>query len=358
MFEKCPSACSGNGLNCTAKGKCVCKLGYGGVDCSRPALCSDLNFCSGHGICGADDTCKCSDGWSGEDCGTRVLCGNGCSGHGVCNVTTATCVCDLGYTGTWCGKVKLPSVCPSACSGHGRCTNEGTCECYFGFEGAACQTAVDPCPCRHGTCMPTNGQPVCSCKPGWKGARCDRVDPSRAPCASSSLCSGHGMCKSSPANDTEAATPKCQCDRGYKSPVCGVIVSQLCTANCSSHGSCDDFVPECTCSDGYTGDACHISPCPVSSRGLVCDGHGVCDGVANATSRKVSYSCKCDKGWESWDCSSEVVVEKKCPNACSNHGVCKIDTVECDCFEDYTGDDCSTYVGQNVTNEDPDPSEF
>lgn len=100
--------------------------------------------CNGHGMCelggGGKDVCICYDGWTGSDCNRR-LCPTGnawvgdsdasgnshfantvCSNKGICNNATGTCDCFPGYTGVACQRW----ICPSddsgtICSGHGRC---------------------------------------------------------------------------------------------------------------------------------------------------------------------------------------------------------------------------------------------
>ena len=71
---------------------------------------------------------------------------------------------------------------------HGRCTNAGntySCACDAGYEGANCNTHVDPCsgrPCGdHGECYQQGLQPTCACAMGWSGAHCEVQDPSPPP---------------------------------------------------------------------------------------------------------------------------------------------------------------------------------
>jgi len=362
-FELCPNACSGHGIRCE-DGECVCQEGFEGKSCNRPMLCSDVAFCSGHGTCqNSNGTCLCDDGWKGLMCNQQVVCPDGCSGRGWCNSSSGECQCNRGFIGVNCGRVRQPSICPDACSAHGLCTASGTCDCDFGFRGPSCSIVMDLCPCRHGICTQVDDGAECLCKKGWKGNRCDELDVQTTVCSSMSstsrnstaLCSGHGICA-----ETNEANAVCVCDEGSGGIGCGKFLRSVCNHTCSGHGRCDDPVKTCLCIDGFRGSSCAEAPCPVSMAGLVCDGHGVCDASAHTLTHAITHKCTCDVGYNGSDCSIVQQMATNCPNGCSDHGVCKPDTVKCDCFEDYTGDDCGEYVGPvEVENlEAPDASEF
>ncbi len=108
------------------------------------AGCNMQNNCNGHGVCNyCTRTCSCFEGWGADtdvslfkarDCSRRV-CPHGaafvdvpteankahssveCSNKGICDFTTGTCLCFAGFTGSACQR----SVCPYDCSGHGSC---------------------------------------------------------------------------------------------------------------------------------------------------------------------------------------------------------------------------------------------
>lgn len=115
------------------------------------------NFCSGHGTCGKNGVCECYDNWGlglshdSGDCSDRICPydfawvdnpdNNGrfhkyaeCSGQGICARDTGSCECFPGYEGKACQR----QTCPNSCSGHGRCQyieNLGYATTPFDFAG-------------------------------------------------------------------------------------------------------------------------------------------------------------------------------------------------------------------------------
>ncbi|KAJ1442277.1 hypothetical protein B484DRAFT_356555, partial [Ochromonadaceae sp. CCMP2298] len=138
------------------------------------------NACSAHGKCGAYDMCLCYRNWMSNDCSERicqfglahvdtpkgdldassgVLTGPGetvvpndevypfgtteqypammdadgnvltnsaheyreCSNKGICDRTAGTCACFEGYDGSACQRASCPSNSEGVCSGHGTC---------------------------------------------------------------------------------------------------------------------------------------------------------------------------------------------------------------------------------------------
>jgi hypothetical protein len=106
--------------------------------------CAMLNYCNGHGLCdGSTSTCSCYTGYGAAtditlyrapDC-SAITCPSGkawadlptaekiahalaeCSNMGTCDRKTGTCKCYEGFTGSACQRLK----CPKDCSGHGQC---------------------------------------------------------------------------------------------------------------------------------------------------------------------------------------------------------------------------------------------
>lgn len=108
--------------------------------------CALQNNCNGHGVCdSATNTCQCFEGFGAStdvtlyrapDCSARS-CPAGkawadvptspttahalyeCSNRGVCDRTSGSCTCFPGFTGAACDR----SECPNDCSGHGVCVS-------------------------------------------------------------------------------------------------------------------------------------------------------------------------------------------------------------------------------------------
>lgn len=98
------------------------------------------NQCSGHGTCGTNAVCTCYDNWGlglshdSGDCSERICpfefswvdtpdeSGSHhkyseCASKGICDRESGTCECFAGYEGKACQRTS----CPNDCSGHGRC---------------------------------------------------------------------------------------------------------------------------------------------------------------------------------------------------------------------------------------------
>jgi len=175
------------------------------------------NSCSGHGVCGAHDMCSCYRNWMSSDCSQRVCqFGNSFvdSPLGDLNAdnditgpaTTVVFNSDRWKYGTQEQYPEMKTAGGTAltnnaheyfeCSNKGSCNREtGDCECYTGYEGAACQRASCP--------VNSDGE----------------------------TCSGHGVCKSakdlahSYYNNTynlwdKDMTMGCHCDGGFYGPDC------------------------------------------------------------------------------------------------------------------------------------------
>lgn len=105
-----------------------------------------FNYCNGHGVCnGASSTCNCYEGYGAAsditlyrapDCSSRT-CPAGkawadiptssttahalaeCSSRGLCDRSSGTCKCFAGFGGDACQRMN----CPNDCSGHGQCVS-------------------------------------------------------------------------------------------------------------------------------------------------------------------------------------------------------------------------------------------
>ena len=74
------------------------KLGWTGSSCSTPD-CSQVNRCSGNGICVGPAKCSCIYGYTGNDCNQQIDCPNlqNCNERGVCIATLVSDNATEGY---------------------------------------------------------------------------------------------------------------------------------------------------------------------------------------------------------------------------------------------------------------------
>lgn len=247
-MEPCKDGCYGRGT--CLNGACVCNAQFYGESCEFSRCLDD---CSGHGYCEKGE-CTCSPGWKGAGCGiaytvepvktgirTRIeaepahlrsalqgirggakSCAMNCSGQGRCDTETGSCSCYSGYTGNAC-----ENYCPNFCSKQGRCL-QGACICLMGFAGVDCSIKI--CCSGHGDCT-LPGQ--CVCNEGWVGDQCQVAKSCADP-----KCNSHGTCE----------TGSCKCDSGWTGETCGEEPSEC--GGCPPEGSCDRETGTCMCGAG------------------------------------------------------------------------------------------------------------
>jgi len=181
-------------------------LGYVAAECP--------NACSGHGTCGAFDECTCYYNWQGGDCGYRTCpfalahvdtpkgdldgSADALSAPGEIVVVGST-VYPYGTSEQYPRMVdSTGAVLDNTAHAYAECGNKGICDrgsgecdCFDGYEGAACQRAAcpDPTCSGHGTCLSAAELAAadndniymlwdkdvtmgCKCEPGFTGPTC------------------------------------------------------------------------------------------------------------------------------------------------------------------------------------------
>jgi len=238
-LEDIDETCSGNAKFPFSKyNTCVCKPGWGGIDCSID-LHPYPNYCKPpHGKWSdANKWCECQsiDWQGGPSCnikeggycptiagipppGNKMHCrvgynGKCCSGpdQGVCHTeqpTSGNCACKGGWTATY-SPYKFISGIPncSRCDPKGwKLTKDGKCVTTSGCPVGGFMGKV----CNGGTCK--DGK--CTCIPGWEGPACDSYK-GKCPLGgiTQEICSGHGTC--------DQSTGVCSCDTCFKQTKAG-----------------------------------------------------------------------------------------------------------------------------------------
>eukprot|EP00613_Pedinella_sp_CCMP2098_P062229 CAMPEP_0171983314 /NCGR_PEP_ID=MMETSP0993-20121228/273231_1 /TAXON_ID=483369 /ORGANISM="non described non described, Strain CCMP2098" /LENGTH=667 /DNA_ID=CAMNT_0012636073 /DNA_START=59 /DNA_END=2063 /DNA_ORIENTATION=+ len=249
------------------------------------------NACSGHGSCSLHDQCTCCRNWQGNDCSQRTC------PFGYAHVDSPKGDLD-GSTGTLSGP-NYPLVLGSTvypfgtteqypdaasneghfymeCSNKGMCDREtGSCGCFPGYEGSACQRASCPNDCSgHGTCETI------------KELAEDREDGDLAKGAYD--CSGHGTCETI----KELAE-----DREDGDLAKGAY-------DCSGHGTCETIKE--LAEDREDGD---LAKGAYAMSGFASEHAGIGDlsGIGDVTyelwDKTLTMGCKCDPGFMGPDCS-------------------------------------------------------
>ena len=222
------------------------------------------NHCSNHGTCEMNSNCKCFTGlsgepeWTGPDCSLR------------------TCPKDFAWAGSVIQANNIHSW--EECSNKGTCDRKtGTCACFPGYDGVACQRTVCPQNCNdRGTCWPEKhlaakvgrtysapwdamkhvgeSPPPLFCFPLFVESL--SYSPSPSPLSPSSL------------SLSSLSLPLgCFCDAGYRGPACEL---QECPSgmdpldgygneagrDCSGRGLCNYQDGTCGCFSGFYGTKC------------------------------------------------------------------------------------------------------
>jgi hypothetical protein len=238
--------------------------------------CSMHNDCNGHGTCiTSTSTCVCYEGWGAAsditlyrspDCSLRTCPSSKawsdvptgaltahalaeCSNRGTCNKADGTCSCYPGYTGDACQR----TACPNNCSGHGVCVSLK--------QMARMDNALPLAPNTYyegddeGVTWDDDKIFGCVCDSSWSvglGSG-QRQEPEwfGPDCSLRHCPSG---------NDPRTFRDETDCrGRTAKDSIYAGQPGNLCQVDCSNRGICDYTTGICQCFDGQYGQDCSIN---------------------------------------------------------------------------------------------------
>ncbi|XP_067102858.1 protein jagged-1-like [Osmerus mordax] len=232
-------------------------------------------------------------------------------------------VCNDGWSGPECRKVRF-SLCRQSChQKHGSCTVPGECKCHYGWEGALCDQCVTFPGCVYGGCT----EPwQCVCDVNWGGLLCDK---DLNYCGTHQPCKNGGTCA-----NTEPNEYQCECQEGFRGRNCDIVEHACLSSPCVNGATCveDPTGFSCVCTDNWTGHTC-------SNPVLQCES-SPCGRGATCQETPEGYQCLCPPGWmgrtcqlDTDECEMDVCVHAR---SCRN----LIGGYLCDCLPGWTGPNC------------------
>ncbi|XP_064613092.1 uncharacterized protein LOC135476878 [Liolophura sinensis] len=265
-----------------------------------------------------------------------------------------------------CDRAICFGLTPGTCPNGGKCVRPGVCSCRPGFSGARCPDIIE---CNSGNggcehqCVNTVGSFRCQCNSGYgllsNQRNCKPVCFGQSP----GVCANGGTC---------TAPNSCRCPAGYSTPQCADI--NECSNNNGGCAQLCDNLPgsfRCRCGRGFglLGDGksckpiCHGAPlgtcknggtclkpdvcaCPVGFAAPTCDDINECNtnngGCSQTcTNTQGSYKCSCEAGYGLVDGSQcKPICFGGAPGTCPNGGKC-LSPDRCSCPPGYAGSPCA-----------------